>query len=210
MTLTADAIRRALDAYPLVDIPALPGRTNHLRAGVLVPLVLSPEPYCLVTERTAHLNQHGGEVSFPGGKPDPEDGTLERTALREAEEELGITGAEVLGELSAMPLYTSDWRLVPYVAAVPEGPLTPSPVEVARVFRMSLIDWLDRPYLDGIPYTMMGLSSHSPVFDLDGVPMYGGTAHTFYELLQIVAPLLGREVPPFRAGRFNWPDLLGL
>jgi len=207
--LTPDAIRRILDAYQPVDIPALPGRTNHLRAGVLVPLVLGADPYCLVTERAAHLGQHGGEVSFPGGKPDPGDGTLERTALREAEEELGITGAEVLGELSAMPLYTSDWRLVPFVAAVPEAPLTPSPGEVARVFRMSLIDWLDRPHLDGIPYTMMGLSSHSPIFALDGVVMYGGTAHTFYELLQLLAPLLGREVPPFVAGRFSWPELLG-
>lgn len=206
--LTADAIRRALSAYQPIDIPALPGRTNHLRAGVLVPLILDEDPRCLVTERAAHLGQHGGEVSFPGGKPDPEDGTLERTALREAEEELGITEAEVLGELSAMPLYTSDWRLVPFVAAVPDAPLIPSPGEVARVFRLSIRDWLDRPHIDGIPYTLSGLTSHSPIFDLDGLPMYGGTAHTFYELLQVLAPLMDRELPPFKGGRYRWEDLL--
>jgi 8-oxo-dGTP pyrophosphatase MutT (NUDIX family) len=209
--MTPEDLRRALGALTVVDHPALPGRTNHLRAGVLVPLVFSGsgDAECLVTLRAASLGQHAGEVSFPGGKPDPADGTLERTALREAEEELGIDGAEVLGRLASMPLYTSDWRLVPFVARVPPGPLTPEPGEVARVYRLSLRGWLSRPQLDGIPFDWEGQRVWSPIFPLDGCVMYGGTAHTFMELLRVAAPLLGLEVPPFVGGRFSWEDLLG-
>ena len=109
-----------LAAHPRIDVPALPGRRNHLHAGVLVPLrFVDGDLEVVLTERVATLRHHGGEVSFPGGKPDPEDRDLEHTALREAEEEIGLRGARVLGRLSSIPLYTSDFRLEPFVALVP-------------------------------------------------------------------------------------------
>src|SRR5256885_12575624 len=59
-------------------------------AAVLVPIVMRPEPTVLLTERTAHLSTHSGQVAFPGGKRDPEDASAQATALREAHEEVGL------------------------------------------------------------------------------------------------------------------------
>lgn len=205
--VTPDDLARALAARDLLDIPALPGRTNHLRAGVLVPIEWAAgEPVVVATLRASRLRQHAGEVAFPGGKPDPGDRDLEHTALREAEEEIGLPPArvQVLGALSAMPLFTSDYRLVPTVAAIEPGPLVPEPGEVAEVLRLSLTAVLEGPALDGVPWTYEGETGISPVFELGGHVMYGATAHTLHELLQVVAAAAGMALPPWRTGRFAW------
>ncbi len=205
--VTADALAAGLRARDLLDIPALPGRRNHLRAGVLVPLEWGPAgPEVVATLRAPRLRQHAGEVAFPGGKPEPGDRDLEHTALREAEEEVGLdpSRVRVLGRLSAMPLFTSDFRLVPTVAEIAPGPLVPQPGEVAAVLRLSLADVIGAPGLDGVPWTWRDEAGISPVFELDGHIMYGATAHTLLELLQVVAAVTGRPLPPWRTGRFAW------
>jgi len=190
-------------------LPALPGRRNHLQAGVMVPIMWCPEPVVLLTLRTPTLRQHAGEISFPGGRPDPEDGSLEMTALREAREELGIQQPRILGRLSSMPVFTSDYRLVPFVCEVPATEiLLPEPREVAKVLRVALFSILDLPYLDGIPWEWEEEVFVSPVFELDGLLLYGATAHTFFELLMVVAGLLGRTLPPWQTGRFSWEGIL--
>jgi len=209
MLPSPDDLARALSAYDVVDLPPIPGQSNHLGTGVLVPLVWTGDDIeCLVTLRPARMRQHAGEVCFPGGRPDPGDADLAATALREADEELGIRGARVLGRLSSMPLYTSNYRLFPTVAAVGDAPLAPSPDEVARVFRLSLRGWLARPAWDGIPFTWQDRRMVSPIFPLEGCVMYGGTAHVFWELLRVAGPLMGQPIPPFQAGRYAWADLI--
>lgn len=202
-----EALRAALAAHRPLEHPPLPGRTNHLRAGVLVPLVWRPEPVTILTLRPPHL-RHGGEVSFPGGKPEPQDLDLADTALREAREELGIAGAQLLGRLSSIPLFTSDYRLEPWVAAVPDAPLSPSPGEVAEVLELPLRELLERPSLEAVPYTLDGREHLSPVFFPGGHVLYGATAHAFFELLEVVAPLFGLAVPPLVPGRLGWGDLM--
>lgn len=206
----------ALADHPLQQIPALPGRRNHRKAGVLVPLAWDPTPTVLLTERPSRLRRHGGELSFPGGKPEPVDGgELVRTALREAHEELGIEGARVLGRLSSMPLFTSDFRLVPHVAAVPAGPLRPCPVEVEQVVPVRLEAVFAQPVLDCLAFPWNGSLHHSLVLSLDGdggvvepgqgVVLFGATAETFTELLQVVAAAVpGLRLPPWRTGRWRW------
>jgi 8-oxo-dGTP pyrophosphatase MutT (NUDIX family) len=207
-TPTARDLRRALARHRLVEVPALPGRRNHIRTGVLVPLVFEPSPVAVVTQRSTALAEHAGEICFPGGRPEPGDRDLQHTALREAHEELGITGAEVLGRLSAIPLYTTDYRLVPFVAAIPTQPLVPAAGEVAAVLRLELAEVLSRPAIEGIPYELYGHRGLSPVFEVEGRRMYGATAHSFLELLQVVAPLFGREgPPPLRETGLTWADL---
>lgn len=114
-------------------------------AAVLVPIVLRERPTVLLTERTAHLSQHSGQVAFPGGRADPEDADPAATALREAWEEVGLEArfVEVLG---ALPTYVtgSAFIITPVVALVqPDCVLRPNPYEVADVFEVPLDFLLD-------------------------------------------------------------------
>ena len=128
-----DALAVALARYEKRQIPPLPGRTNHRHAGILLPLRWQGDTIQLVaTRRTSHLRDHAGEVVFPGGKPDPTDADLTATALREAHEELGIHRAQVLGSLSAIPLFTSDFRLFPTVARIDDAPCGLIPPRLPR------------------------------------------------------------------------------
>ncbi|WP_367068085.1 CoA pyrophosphatase [Oryzisolibacter sp. LB2S] len=116
------------------------------QAAVLVPIVQRERPTVLLTERTAHLSTHKGQVAFPGGRSDPEDRDAAATALREAHEEVGLDASriEVLGSL---PMYVtgSSFIVTPVVALVRPGfVLRPNPDEVADVFEVPL-DFLMNP-----------------------------------------------------------------
>lgn len=208
--LTPAALTEALASHARVDMPALPGRTNHLKSGVLLPLVWPRpgEPQVIATVRAAHLRRHAGEVCFPGGRPDPGDADLEATALREAREELGIDGAEVLGELSSVPLYTSEYRLFPFVARVGDAPFVINHDEVATVLRLSLGAVLAQETIEAIPWRHQGQSGLSPIFRAGEHVIFGATAYALHELLVVSAPLFGRRVPTLAAGDLSWSDVL--
>ena len=114
-------------------------------AAVLLLVVNHFEPTVVFTQRTVHLADHAGQISFPGGRCDEEDCTPERTALREAREEVGIEDhrVEILGRL---PEYrTSTGFAVTPVVGWAEPPLAfrPDPHEVAEVFEVPLAFLLD-------------------------------------------------------------------
>jgi 8-oxo-dGTP pyrophosphatase MutT (NUDIX family) len=115
-------------------------------AAVLMPLIDHPDGMTvLLTQRTAHLSAHAGQISFPGGRFEAGDGTPENTALRETEEEIGLARAhiEVLGRLAARETGTG-YRVVPVVGVItPPFPVTPDPGEVAEVFEVPLSFVLD-------------------------------------------------------------------
>ena len=128
-------------------------------ASVLIAVVLREQPTVLLTERTAHLSTHSGQVAFPGGRADPEDATPAHTALREAEEEVGLA-PEFVEVLGALPTYVtgSSFIITPVVALVrPDCVLRPNPYEVADLFEVPL-DFLLNP-----------ANHRRHVFDLDGV-----------------------------------------
>jgi 8-oxo-dGTP pyrophosphatase MutT (NUDIX family) len=110
-------------------------------ASVLVPLVERDEGLSvLLTRRTAHLRDHAGQISFPGGRQEDTDADAVAAALREAHEEVGLAPAhvEVVGTL---PVYTTitAYRVTPVVALVRPGfALAPDPFEVAEVFEVPL------------------------------------------------------------------------
>jgi len=122
------------------------GEETLTPASVLFPIVLRPgEPTVLLTQRTAHLRDHPGQISFPGGRAEPEDASPAHTALREAEEEVGLLPAhiEIAGYL---PEYrtSTGFRVTPVVAMVtPPFDLRPDPFEVAEVFEVPLSFLLD-------------------------------------------------------------------
>jgi 8-oxo-dGTP pyrophosphatase MutT (NUDIX family) len=118
-------------AYPLDPKPA----------AVLVPVVMrEAEPAVLLTERATGLRQHSGQIAFPGGRVDPEDGTPLEAALREAEEEIGLERRfiEPLGYLDAY-LSGTNYLVMPVVAAIEPGyALALNPDEVADAFEVPL------------------------------------------------------------------------
>lgn len=141
------------------------------KASVLVPLVMRERLTVLLTERTTHLSTHSGQVAFPGGKRDDTDPDAAHTALREAQEEIGLQPGlvEVIGEL---PVYRtgSQFLITPVVALVrPEHKLTLNAFEVADAFEVPLEflmnpahhrrhayewagtrrEWFSMPYMDG-------------------------------------------------------------
>ena len=127
----------------------LPG--EHLvPAAVLISLVLGAEPGVLLTRRTAHLAKHPGQVSFPGGRIDPEDASAEHAALREAEEEIALArhNVELIGRLGDYVTgtgycVTAVLGLLPQGAELADLGLIPSPHEVASVFALPLSVLLD-------------------------------------------------------------------
>ncbi len=138
--------------HPPIWTPEIKGEPRFserepVHASVLVPLVMRNHGLAvLLTERTAHLSRHSGQIAFPGGKADPEDTGPTDTALREAEEEIGLDRrcVEVLGSL---PIYTtgSAFIVTPVVALVhADYCMALNPHEVANAFEVPL-DFLMNP-----------------------------------------------------------------
>lgn len=109
-------------------------------AAVLIPVVDRDEPMVLLTQRTVHLQQHAGQIAFPGGKIDATDATPLAAALREADEEIGLP-ADVIDPIGYLDVYmtTLGYRIVPVVARVrPAFSLTLNPGEVENAFEVPL------------------------------------------------------------------------
>ena len=132
-----------------VDYPGSKSRAREFAEGeliarpaaVLVPLVRRDEGlHVILTRRTDHLSDHAGQISFPGGRQEDHDNTLEETALRETEEEIGLsrTHIELVGRLD--DYYTvTGYRVTPVVGLItPPFDLAPDAHEVAEVFEVPL------------------------------------------------------------------------
>ena len=208
MTPSPEAIATALNDHIKVDGFNLPGRSNHIQAATLLPLRWRDGLSVIATVRSSKLRQHAGEVCFPGGTPDNEHETLRETAIREAEEELGIVAPTILGRLSKMPVYTSAHRITPWVGAISETRLVPAAGEVSKVLDIPIRPLLQRTTLEGLPFPMPDGIRWSPVFHMDGHIIYGATAHTLLELLEVLAPLYGTRCPPLAKGSTEWADIL--
>jgi 8-oxo-dGTP pyrophosphatase MutT (NUDIX family) len=115
-------------------------------AAVLVPIVDHPSGLTVIfTQRTSHLKAHSGQVSFPGGRAEPEDPTPEFTALREAREEIGLP-MERVEVLARLPEYhtRTGFRVTPVVGLLqPPVERAPDPREVEEVFEVPLAFLLD-------------------------------------------------------------------
>jgi 8-oxo-dGTP pyrophosphatase MutT (NUDIX family) len=136
---TAQGIRRGdLDLDPVLWERA--GVSATRPASVLVPVIERSEATVLLTQRTADLASHAGQVAFPGGRIDRSDASPEAAALREAREEVGLASAlvEPIGYLD-LYLTFSGFRILPTVARVkPDFALTLNPSEVTEAFEVPL------------------------------------------------------------------------
>jgi 8-oxo-dGTP pyrophosphatase MutT (NUDIX family) len=167
---------------------------------VLVPLFLASEdgePHVVFTRRGADLRRHAGEISFPGGRRDPADAGLRDTALREAEEEIGLPRAQVslLGELPATSTFVTNYLIHPFVGLIPAGlAWQVSAEEVDAVLELSV-----RALRAGRARTRMerrGISFETDAYIVDGQLIWGATARVLDELLEQIEALLSRRLSP--------------
>jgi len=165
-----------------------PAPGDHTAAAVLVPLFLaSPraEPHVVLTRRRTDLRRHAGEISFPGGRRDPEDDDLAATALREAEEEIGLGREHVtmLGELPPTSTFATRYVIHPFVATIPAGlAWRLSPREVDAVLELPL-EALDA----GRTRTRMerrGFTFETDAFVVDEHLIWGATARILENLFE--------------------------
>lgn len=183
MLLTPEAAA-ALDVH---------GRTD---AAVLVPLYRDPQGalHAVFTRRRADLRSHPGEISFPGGRQDEADADLRATALREAEEEVGLPreGVCVVGALPPTPTVVSNYAIYPFVGVIEPGfTWVPAAAEVADVLELSLRDvrashGLRRLVRRGVPF-------RTDTYEVGTTLIWGATARIVAELLARIEPLLDVE-----------------
>jgi 8-oxo-dGTP pyrophosphatase MutT (NUDIX family) len=172
----------ALDPDPRPE----PGRGDRL-AGVLLPVLDAGEPSVLFTRRTDHLPRHAGEISFPGGLQHPEDGSLERTALRETTEELGIPpeAVDVLGALAPVHTTVSGILIVPFVGILPYRlRLTPSASEIAEVLEYPLERLIAEETEVELPRG--GHIYRGYAYEMEGHTIWGATARILHSLIEIL------------------------
>jgi 8-oxo-dGTP pyrophosphatase MutT (NUDIX family) len=177
-----------LSAFTWPPEPSLSGPTDQIPAAVLVPLFLSTdmnEPHVVLTRRRADLRRHAGEISFPGGRRDAADAELSDTALREAEEEIGLPRRQVrlLGELPPTSTFATNYVIHPYVGVIPAGLAWQlSAREVDAVLELSL-DTLR----SGRTRTRMerrGISFETDAYVVDEDLIWGATARILEHLLE--------------------------
>jgi 8-oxo-dGTP pyrophosphatase MutT (NUDIX family) len=182
--------REVYESFSPVDVetgermPRIPPPgADSRRAAVLVPVLLEPEGARLVyTVRREDLADHAGQISFPGGSVDPEDGSLLETALREAEEEIDLRPdlVEVVGGLEEMYIPPSGFRVSPFVGLLPpEAELVLAPDEVEAIFTVSLDELMRPETFQRVPWTRDGRDYMVPVFAVEGSPprnIWGATA----------------------------------
>jgi 8-oxo-dGTP pyrophosphatase MutT (NUDIX family) len=190
-------VRAALERVGRLEpIPAPYGR---IAAAVLIPVFEEDgEVRVVLTRRASHLRTHRGEVSFPGGRIEPEE-TPVSAALRESSEEIGLDPApvEILGQLQPLSTVSSSSSITPFVAVLPaRQPLHPNPAEVEHVFDVSLADLLADGVFRSELWSRPGVGTDFPVFffDLPDDIVWGATARILHELLGLV--LTERTGPP--------------
>jgi 8-oxo-dGTP pyrophosphatase MutT (NUDIX family) len=174
---------RLLTAEEALEVDARGGTD----AAVLLPLFGWPEdPGLIFTERRADLRRHAGEISFPGGRQDEGDADFAATALREAEEEIGLApvAVEVVGALPPTATFATGYRIYPFVGLIPHPAgldLEPSPDEVETVLTHSLSvlreSYAMRRLVRG------GVPIHTPTYEVEGRMIWGATARILGELL---------------------------
>ncbi len=168
-------------------------------AAVLVPIVERDDGLTvLLTRRTDHLHAHAGQISFPGGRVDPGDADAEAAALREAEEEVGLTPEKVrlLGRLDTY-LVRTGFQVIPVVGLLtPPLRLRADGFEVAEIFEVPLTFFLQPENKERHSRIFQGKERHFYAYPYGDYYIWGATAGMLGNLVEVLAGRFGlSEVP---------------
>ena len=198
-------------AERVVDLAALPARlvamgelqvidgpvpvASPRQSAVLAPLYVGDDgPAVVLTRRAAHLRNHRGEVSFPGGRQEDHDSDLVATALREAHEEIRLVPdtVEIVGRLDRLSTFTSQSMVHPFVGVLPGRPegLVADPGEVEHILHVLLADLLDpEAFHEEIWRFPDGNDRSLTFFEIVGDTIWGATARMLRQLLNVALGL---------------------
>jgi 8-oxo-dGTP pyrophosphatase MutT (NUDIX family) len=164
---------------------------GNVAAAVLVPLYISNgDLHTVFTKRNADLRRHAGEISFPGGRRDDRE-KLQETALREAEEEIGLVPGDVqiVGALPPTGTIVTNYAIYPFVGLIePGAQFRPNPIEVDSVVELSLpalVAGFERKRL-----IRQGVPIKTDTYTVEGSFIWGATARIVRTLLERLRPLL--------------------
>lgn len=181
-----EALRGDHDLNPWMSRPSAALRP----AAVLVPLVDHAHGMAvLLTQRTAHLSAHAGQISFPGGRMEEHDADAVAAALRETEEEVGLPRdrVNVIGRLDTYVTGTG-FEITPIVGVVaPPYPMTIDPFEVAEAFEVPLAFVLDRRNHHRVERESAGMRRCFFVLPYEGRNIWGATAGILVNLAEVLA-----------------------
>lgn len=182
MTLNLDNLK---SRFSLASFPSAAPK-GLLPAGVLAPLfVAQGEVHLLFTQRTMHLKDHQGQISFPGGVRDPGDRDLLATALRETQEEIGLNPeiVEILGNLSPLATVTGYW-INPFVALIPHPcDFRLNHREVKRLLIFPVTAFFPPQRWSTGPYTYQGRTVQVCCWKHQGTVIWGATARMLLDFL---------------------------
>src|SRR4051795_10046927 len=163
-----------------------------LDAAVLVPLYLdSGALHAVFTKRRDDLRRHAGEISFPGGRQDFPDEDLRLTALREADEEIGLPpdAVELVGALPPTGTFVTSYRIYPFVGVIEPGHAwVPQPTEVEEVLELSLPDLVNGFELKRL--IRRGVPIKTPTYTVGQHLVWGATGRIVQMLLERLDPIL--------------------
>jgi len=174
-------------------------------AAIVVPVVTRANDMAILfTKRADHLPDHPGQMAFPGGGREPEDGGLLGTALREANEEIGLDpkAVHVVGRLDDIRTVT-DYSVRPFVGRIPDREYLPSDEEVAEIVTLPLpeltnLDNYESEHRDHPHYGEIRLH----FFYIDGYTVWGASAQMLVQLLELATEW---RMPP-EPDRYAGPD----
>lgn len=149
------------------------------RDKIWAPLILRPK----------YDGVHAGQMAFPGGRYEKTDEHLIRTALREAQEEIGIKASDVhvLGQLTELFIPPSNFFVLPVVGKLPYKPdFYPDPREVEAVLEVSLDELMDENIVGDTQLEVRGVTIETPFYDIQGHKVWGATAMMISELMTLI------------------------
>lgn len=166
-------------------------------AVLLLLFPVHEETYFTLIQRNIYDGVHSGQISLPGGSFEKKDKNLQETALREAEEEIGIDAhrVEVLVQLSKLYIPPSNFMVQPFVGSLNDRPVfKPDPHEVADILEIALSDILDDARIkEGRIKLLMGATITAPYFDLKDKMVWGATAMMLSEFRVLIRQLISQN-----------------
>lgn len=167
----------------------LPNDSTRQGAILILFFPYREEVYCPMIVRSKYEGVHSGQIAFPGGRYENFDESLIRTALREAQEEIGIYARDVkvLGTLSEIYIQASNIRVLPVIGTIPYRPAYyPDEREVEEVFEMSISELKKRSHIQHTEVQVGSKLVQAPYFGIEGKVVWGATAMMLSELLEII------------------------